>query len=194
MNSVNAASIAERLSVLDGEQARRTLEVETLKADVVALDRRRAQADVEGQLDGTDQSAILRDLLKQRGALLARLDTLAAGLQQGHFERDELAKRLEDAKVAELLAEHERVCEGAARVDDRMVEHIVALDALRKEALALHHRDQDLAEHPLLKSGPKRRPLLRAVSPFAMGVTLHPSVVAQAEARLAERPANGVTV
>jgi len=183
--TITAADIAERLDTLDAEQARRGLELATAKDDLVTLDRKRASVDVGAQLDGVNADAVLRDLSKQRGALLARIDGLSEQLANGRLEREELERRHGETAAAALIVEHEHIAEQTARIDEGVAEHILAVLRLQREAMQLNYRDQDIVASPLLTAGPKNRPRFRATASFALGVPLSPVLVAEAAAVLA---------
>jgi len=190
-STITVAAITERLAVLDSEQARRTLELETAKDDLATLDGKRAQLDVQSQLDGLNVDAVLKDVSKQRGALLARVDALSEQVAQGRLEREELQRRHAEAQRSELEREHAALVAELETLDDRAAGHVAALVELQARARELNFRDQDLAAHPVLRGGPKGRPTIRAVPATAASLPLHPSLVAWAEQRLAEQRANG---
>ena len=190
-STITVAAIAERLAVLDGEQARRTLELETAKDDLVTLDRKRAQLDVERQLDGLNVDAVLKDVSKQRGALLARVDALSEQVAQGRLAREELQRRGDEAQRSELEREHAALVAELERLDDGAAVHVAALVELQARARELNFRDQDLVGHPLLRSGPKQRATIRAVPATVASLPLGQSLVAWAEQRLAKQRANG---
>jgi len=191
MSEVSSATIQERLDQLAVEQARREREIAEHTVALGDLDRQRAAADVAAQLDGQDRSTELKDVTKRRAAATETLDRLTGERARGELERAELARRHAEAQCAELLAEHARIGEELARLDTRAAEHVMAMSALHREAQQLQYTDTDLANSPLLVSGPKGRPIIRATASFAVGVLLHPSVVAQAESLLAGRGRNG---
>ena len=188
--AINSATIQERLDALDQEQARRSHEIAEHTSALADLDRQRAAADVAQQLDGLDRSTELRGLTKRRAAATEAVDCLTGERARGELERAELERRHAEAQCAELLAEHARIGVELARLDTRAAEHVMALVALHREAQQLQYTDTDLANSPLLVSGPKSRPLIRATGSFVVGVLLLPSVVAAAESLLAGQGRN----